>query len=284
LDVLRAVGNRAPSFSPESLRAIERLSAPRSSFRLRYLGVGPLSELARVSPRAHASLERALVADPDPRVRAAAAHAIRDAKPFQMSLVRALTDDAVRVRLGAVQALATAPNGPATVALLARLDTDPWPSVRALSAGALSGAARSPQIDKRLAGAVGDDAWLVRRAALEALGARGATAHGALVHERLDDDEEWPAVRRTAAAALGELCFMPALESLTTHVRRLSDPYATAEQRSIAFAALGALRTLAPRDLSTRLRPLLAQKAPAGARAAAKAALSEQSSHCRPRR
>jgi len=284
LDILRALGSRAPALAPESLRALDRIATPGSSFRLRYLGVGPLAELSAASPRAHSALERALIADPDPRVRAAAAHAIRDAAPFQLSLVRALTDDSMRVRLEATQALATAPTGHATTALLARLDTDPWPSVRALAATALAGAQRSTTVDARLALALGDDAWLVRRDAIGALGARGARAHGELVLERFDDEEEWPAVRRSAAAALGELCHAPALESLTKHAHRLADPYASADQRSMAFAALGALRTIAPRDLATRLGPLLKNKAPAGARTAARAALNEQSTHCRPRR
>lgn len=284
LDLLRALGNRAPALAPESLRALDRIATPGSSFRLRYLGVGPLAELSAVSPRARAALERALVADPDPRVRAAAAQVIRDAGPFQLSLVRALTDDAMRVRLEATQALVTAPNGPATTALLARLDTDPWPNVRALAATSLAGARPAPAVDDRLALAVGDDAWLVRRAVIGALGARGARNHGARVLERFDDEEEWPAVRRAAAAALGDLCHMPALESLTKHAHRLGDPYASADQRGMAYAALGALRTLAPLDLSTRLGPLLTKKAPAGARAAATAALKEPSSHCRTRR
>lgn len=284
LDLLRAAGNAAPALAPESVHALDRLLSVPPSFRSRYLGVGPLSELAGMLPRARTGLDRLLVADPDPRVRAAAAHAVRDPKSFQSSLIRVLGDDSFRVRLAATQALAGAPNGPATTALLARLDADPWPAVRAHAAMALAGAAPSSDTDKRLASALGDDAWLVRRYVLEALGTRGARAHSEDVLERLEDDEEWPAVRRAAARALGELCYEPALSTLTKHARKLGDPFASQDERSVAFAALGSLRDLAPKDLASRLAPLLAKDAPRGARAAADSAVREPSSRCKPRR
>jgi hypothetical protein len=284
LDLLRASGNTAPALAPESIQALDRLQTAPPSFRQRYLGVAPLAELAGMLPRARASLDRLLVADPDPRVRAAAAHAVRDPKGFQLSLVRVLGDDSYRVRLAATQALAGAPNGAATTALLARLDADPWPAVRAHAATALAGAAPSPATDERLAKALEDDAWLVRRYVLEALGTRGARAHGELVLERLEDAEEWPAVRRAAARALGELCHAEALATLTKHAKKLADPFASPDERSVAFAALGALRDLAPKDLASRLSPLLGKDAPRGARSAAEAAVREPSSRCAPRR
>jgi hypothetical protein len=284
LDLLRAAGNATVALAPESIQALDRLEAAPPSFRSRYLGVAPLAELAGMLPRARASLDRRLVADPDPRVRAAAAQAVRDPKAFQLSLVRVLGDDSYRVRLAATQALAGAPNGAATTALLARLDADPWPAVRAQAATALAGAAPSADIDQRLAHAVGDDAWLVRRYVLESLGTRGARAHGELVLERLEDDEEWPAVRRAAARALGELCHEKALSTLTKHAKKVADPFASPDERGVAFAALGALRDLAPKDLESRLSPLLGKDAPRGARAAAQAAVREPSSRCKPRR
>jgi HEAT repeat protein len=284
LDLLRSVGNAAPALAPESIQALDRLQAAPPSFRHRYLGVGPLAELAGMLPRARESLDRLIVADPDPRVRAAAAHAVRDPKGFQSSLVRILGDDSFRVRLAATQALAGAPNGAATTALLARLDADPWPAVRAQAATALAGAVPSTATDERLAKALGDDAWLVRRYVLESLGTRGARAHSEAVLERLEDDEEWPAVRRAAARALGELCYQQALGTLTQHAKKLGDPFASPEERSVAFAALGSLRDLAPKDLSSRLSSLLGKDAPRGARAAARAAVEEPSSRCQPRR
>jgi hypothetical protein len=284
LDLLRAAGNAAPALAPESIQALDRLQGAPPSFRLRFLGVAPLAELAGMLPRARTALDRLLVADPDPRVRAAAAHAVRDPKGFQLSLVRVLGDDSYRVRLAATQALAGAPNGPATTALLARLDADPWPAVRAHAATALGSAVPSPATDERLAKALEDDAWLVRRYVLEALGARGARAHSELVLERLEDDEEWPAVRRAAARALGELCYAQALPTLTKHAKKLADPFASPDERSVAFAALGSLRDLAPKDLASRLSSLLGKDAPRGARSAAEAAVRERSSPCTPRR
>ncbi len=284
LDLLRSAGAEAPSLAPESKQALGRLSSGTLSFRERYLGVEPTSALAGISKEAHAALERALVADPDARVRAAAARSVRDARGFQLALVRALTDDSMRVRLEATHALAGAPNGVATTALLGRLDGDPWPTVRARAAAALGAASPAAATDERLARALGDDSWFVRRAVLGALGSRGARAHADIVLERLDDAEEWPDVRRMAARALGELCYEPALGTLTQHARRLADPYAASDERGIAFAALGALRDIAPADLQKRLAPLLDRRAPSGARAAASAAVQERSSRCRPRR
>jgi HEAT repeat protein len=124
----------------------------------------------------------------------------------------------------------------------------------------------------------------VRRYVLESLGTRGARAHSEAVLERLEDDEEWPAVRRAAARALGELCYDKALGTLTKHAKKLGDPFASPDERSVAAAALGSLRDLAPKDLESRLSSLLGKDAPRGARAAAQAAVREPSARCRPRR
>jgi HEAT repeat protein len=167
--------------------------------------------------------------------------------------------------------------------LVTVLERDSWPAVRGLAAEALGSAPVSETTDKKLVTALGDDAWVVRRAVLTALGARGARAHADAVLERLEDEEEWPAVRQSAARALGALCHTPSLSSLTTHARTLADPMVPAEERGLGYAALGALRDLAPADLQKRLAPLLDKRAPAGARAAAEAALRDRSPRCRPR-
>jgi hypothetical protein len=108
--------------------------------------------------------------------------------------------------------------------------------------------------------------------------------HAESVVERLDDDEERPEVRVAAARALGALCHEPALDALTRHARKLGDPYASGEERGLAYASLGALRELAPADLKARISPLLSRNAPRGARAAADAALNERTPRCRVRR
>lgn len=283
LDVLRALGARARDFMPESAQALARLSAPAASLRVRYLRVLPAAELAGAVPAARSLLDGAMLNDADPHVRAAAAHAVRDSRVFQASLLRALVDPEPRVRMEAAHALAGAPDGSATPVLLAALKGDRWPAVRGLAAEALGFAPPSKDTDDRLVAAVGDDAWVVKRAALGALGTRGARAHADVVLERLDDDEEWPAVRLSAARALGALCYTPALGSLTKHARSLADPLASAEDRGVGYASLGALRELAPSDLAKRLAPLLDKNAPAGARVAADAALHERSPRCRAR-
>jgi hypothetical protein len=284
IDLLRALGARAKDFRPEADAALARLSAPTAPLRVRYLRVAPAAELAETTPAARALLDAAIASDADPHVRAAAAVAVRDARVFQPSLLRALGDADARVRMAAAHGLLGASSGPATPVLLKALEDDRWPQVRGLSAQALGTAPPSADIDARLVSAVtGDDSWLVRRAALGALGTRGARAHGDIVLERLDDEEEWPAVRLSAARALGALCHAPALASLTKHARSLGDPLASQDERGIGYASLGALRDLAPPDLAKRLAPLLDKRAPAGARAAAAMALKERSPRCRAR-
>jgi len=283
IDLLRALGARARDFMPESAQALGRLSVPAASLRVRYLRVAPAAELAAAVPAARGLLDASLLGDVDAHVRAAAAHSVRDPRAFQASLLRALVDPDPRVRMEAAHALAGAADGAATPALVAALKGDRWPAVRGLAAEALGFAPPSQVTDDRLVAAVGDDSWVVKRAALGALGARGARGHADVVLERLDDDEEWPAVRLSAARALGALCYDHALASLTKHTRSLVDPLASVEDRGVGYASLGALRDLAPSDLAKRLAPLLDKKAPAGARAAAEAAIHERSPRCRAR-
>jgi hypothetical protein len=284
IDFLRALGSRAKDFLPEAQTALARLSTPAAPLRVRYLRVAPAAELAASTPAARSLLDAAIATESDARVRAAAASAVREPSAFQPTLLRALVDADPRVRMAAAHALAGASGGAATPALLNALERDQWPAVRGLSATALGSAPPSAATDERLVAAVGgDDSWVVRRAALGALGTRGARAHGEVVLERLDDEEEWPAVRQSAARALGALCHVEALGSLTKHARSLGDPLASADERGIGYAALGALRDLAPPDLAKRLAPVLEKSAPPGARAAAQTALRERSPRCRVR-
>ena len=283
LDVLRAIGARAPAFLPESATALERLAPANASFRVRYLRVAPAAELAVADPKARALFDQALVNDPDSRIRAFATNSVHDARAFQTALLRGLADADPRVRMAAAHALAGAADAKAEPALVAALRRDSWPAVRGLAAEALAGAPVSENTNRQLVAALGDDAWVVRRAVLTALGARGARAHADEILERLDDEEEWPAVRQSAARALGALCHEPALGSLTKYARTLADPMIPVEERGLGYAALGALRDLAPADLKKRLAPMLDKHATAAARAAAEAALRDRSPRCRPR-
>ena len=277
LDVLRALGPWAPAYARSASAALARLGGTNADFRTRYLQVAPAGVLAAKAPDARALLATAIVADKDARVRSAAARAVLDARLFQPELVRALADPEVRVRADAALALAGAADGPATAALLGRLEDDDWPLVRAVSAASLAGAPRGEAPDKALAKALEDDAWLVRREALGALGRRGARAHTAAVIARLEDKDERFDVRVAAARSLGLLCDPAAVDPLAKQLAPLADPYGSSEARGIAVAALGALRDIGPKDFKERIAALYAEGAPPVARAAAEAALSAPS-------
>ena len=274
LDVLRALGPQAPAFSKEASTALARLGGTNANFRTRFLQVDPAGLLAAQSPDARSLLSTAIVADKDARVRSAAARAVLDARAFQSELVRALSDPEMRVRADAARALAGAADGPATSALLERLEDDDWPLVRAVAAASLGGAPPGTAPDKALGSALKDEAWLVRREALGALGRRRARAYTPSVIERLEDKEERFNVRVAAARSLGLLCDPAAADPLTKHLAPLADPYGSMEARGIAVAALAALRDIGPPDFKDRIAVLYAKDAPPVARAAAEAALN----------
>jgi hypothetical protein len=108
---------------------------------------------------------------------------------------------------------------------------------------------------------------------LLSLGARGARAQAGVVLERVGDRDEAPEVRTAAARVLGELCSQEGLSVLTKHARLLADPFASTEQRALSVAALGSLARIGPKDLASRLDPLLDESAPPMAKAAARSAL-----------
>jgi HEAT repeat protein len=277
LDILRSLGAQTAAFAPEASAALARLGAPGEDFRTRYLRVEPAGLLAPRAPDARTVLVTALTADTDGRIRSAAAHAVVDARSVQNELVRALRDPEMRVRAEAAHALEGAPDGPATAALLERLDDDDWPLVRAAAATALGGAAANARTDKALVSALEDDAALVRRETLGALGHRRVRGYTEVVIERLEDEKERFDVRVAAARALGKICDAAALDPLTKELKALADPYGSLEARGIAVAALASLRDLGPKDFKERIAPLYAKDAPRVARAAAEAALSAPS-------
>ncbi len=271
VDLLRALGERAPSYREAALPLLRRLVGA-TDFRTRYLLLQPAAELAAVSPEATALLRRAF-ADSDPRLRARAAAVVRSPRPFAQELGRALDDAEMRVREAAIGAVDGLEGAFATPQLTARLRDDPWPLLRAAAAGALAQHPPSEGTDAALAEATRDGSLYVRVAALGALGARRAHRYAGLAEARLSDRAEHPQVRAAAAGALGTLCAAEAYPTLLGYARQLADPLLPEEQRTIGERALASLGRLGTAALRQDLAPLLAKTAPPAVRLAALRAL-----------
>lgn len=274
VDLLRSLGDSAPQFQPEAGVALQRLQASASTFRTRYLLLGPTSILSRVSPEADGAFRRSLSADPDPHVRAAALTLVQDPKRFQAELLKALADGDMRVREASVRALSSVDGAFASVALTKSLSDDRWPLVRAAAADALAKHPAGPKLDEPLTEALSDDAPLVRARSIRALGERNVRGAGSRIRDRLIDDQEWPEVRAEAARALGALCDVESTDILAAFAKKLTDPMASPEAQLIATGAVLSLGRLAPANLKETLAPLSSKSAPPQARRAAATALS----------
>jgi HEAT repeat protein len=273
IELLRSLGERAAALTPQAGQAFARVARPDASFRFRYLLLEPAAILAAKDAGARAFLRRSLAADPSPHIRTQAARAIADVNTFRAELLRAVDDEHVRVREAAVEKLGERAAAFAGGPIARRLESDPWPLVRAASATALGRLAPDPALDDALADALEDASVHVRAPAAKALGLRRAVEHAAKLRDLLRDDEQAAEVRSAAAGALGELCDRESLDLLTAHARRLADPLLAEDGRMISPAALRALTRIHPPDLQKRLEPLLAAGAPQLARSAARAAL-----------
>ncbi|MBE7478921.1 MAG: hypothetical protein HS104_02870 [Polyangiaceae bacterium] len=276
IDLLRALGDRASAFVPESASALARVSKPDADFRARYLALGPAAALSERDAAARASLARSVTADPSHHVRAEAARRVPRVALFQKELLHALADPEVRVREAALETL-TKPEGAFAIgAVTGLLESDRWPLVRGASAVALARYGASATADAALARALSDASVKVRAPAALALGERRAGAHAVAVRERLEDAEEALEVRLAAALALGLLCDTGSVGVLTDLALALRDPAASADARALAPVALGSLSRIRPADLPKRLGPLTDAKAPLLARRAAETALRAQ--------
>jgi hypothetical protein len=100
------------------------------------------------------------------------------------------------------------------------------------------------------------------------------------LRELAADQQEHKDVRRVAVAALGSLCDRESLDLLTELAARRADPMVDVAGRSLATRALAALAQIGPKDLRTRLGPLLAKGAAPGARVAAERSLASKAT-CR---
>jgi len=259
--VVRALGQiRSPAAVPLLLPL---LGEPRKE--LRFAAVEALGQIR--APEAVRPLVEAL-RDPDRNLRRAAAEGLGEIGDPQAApaLIVALEDEHWSVRSAAASALGRVASPKATLALVARAD-DPDDTVRRAAVTAL-GEVKDPRASARLVGALGDPALqAAAREALRRLGAAAlpemeqAFARGTLAADgrrllvdlagRFEDpaarrlllaglEDQSPAVRAEAAAALGDGGFREALRPLLD--RKATDPSAEVRQ-----AAASALRKLQPR-------------------------------------
>lgn len=277
VDLLRAIAPRVRHFNAAPA-AFRSLVGPGASFRTRFLLLGVAGQLAAVDPTAREFLTRSLSGDTSPHIRAQAARSVVDPQALRSELLRALSDDAVRVREAAAIRLGEARASYAGTALTVRLEDDPWPFVRVAAARAIGHLPSAVQLDGALIASLDDDPSVaVRTAVALALGRRDVRSAAEVLRDRLEDGDEDASVRAAAAAAAGMICDQGAIDLLTEHARRLVDPHATADARIIGRSAIGALGRIHPPDLQQRLAPLRDRRVPAVFRDVASAALHAQS-------
>jgi HEAT repeat protein len=274
LDLLRALGAAAPEYGVAASHAFARLATPTANFRTRYLLLGPASDLAKVDPTARVFIERALTTETDPRIRAEAARVLRDGSPYRVHLSRLLDDPGVRVREAALGALGAAHAEEARDRMLYVLAHDEWPLVRVAAAHAVAELPQGPAVDEALSSSLSDPSSDVRRAAVRAIGVRGATADAAAIRERFADDEELVSIRAEAAISLGRLCDFTSLPALTERARALTNPMAGEEVRLLGKSSLVALGLMHPGDLAQRIAPLSDKAVPAVVRLLARTVLA----------
>ena len=137
-----------------------------------------------------------------------------------------------------------------------------------------------PTAERVLGRALEDPSWTVRAASAGALGSRRVQGAADKLRDLLQDKEQHFEVRRAAATAVANLCDADSLDPLTKAALKLADPLATVEDRAVGESALRGLARLAPKNLESRLKPLLASPmAPAARRALVDAAQSSACTH-----
>ncbi len=278
LEMMRAAERRVVEAPSESAATVSQLFVGAPAPRLRYLVLGPLGELAHAGDRASAArLADMMANDAEWPVRARAAEQARglaDAADLQGALVAAVRDPEPRVREAALAGLVESPPPDGVRAASEVLAHDGWSFVKVQAVGVLMNAPPSSGVDDALGHALGDPAARVRTAAVLGLARRRAASWRDAIRERLDDRDEDPEVRATAATALGGLCDGSAAGRLTELARLLSMPGIDEDAQQVGFGALVGLAALKPKNLQDRLGPLLAPGAPPEVRAAATRALA----------
>jgi HEAT repeat protein len=260
LDLLRALGPRAPSFLPEAGQTLRRLQGD-ANFATRYLLLAPAGVLASNDPNARALLSQTLGDANQPRLRVRALEVLPRDALAAAGFLAALSDPDVRVREAAARAVGEGRVSQAAPKLITLLDDDFWPIVRRAAADALAVLPAEPNGDAALILALSDEAPWVRASIAQALGARRVARAAPALRERLENREEQFEVRRAAVLALAALCDQSSVGTLSDLVKRLGDPMATVEERAIGEAALEALTAIGPSDLKARLAALSGTRA-----------------------
>ena len=259
IDLLRASTARLPEIAADAFDAIDAVLKKDSSFRARYLLLGPLAALARKSePRASALFVSMLSKDADGPVRMHAAELAANVPAAQGALLGALSDAEPRVRDAALRTIAEERASPATVAIEHLLEKDPWPYVRTSAASALGAFAPAVDIDRSLAASLKDASARVRAASIDALGAHRARSFAGQIAERADDESEPIDVRLAAVRALGSTCDASSLGRLGDLANKLASPMADDTQVALGFAAIEAIGAIHPADIARRLGNLTA--------------------------
>ena len=279
LDLLRALGPRAASFQPAASGALGRVNAD-PAFALRYLSLEPAAGLSASDPNARKVVNEALNDATDARLRVRALEVMPRDAAAASGFVTALSDRDVRVREAALHAISDARVNAAAPQVAALLTSDEWPLVRRAAGDALAVLPSEPTGDAALRRALEDSSWTVRAASAGALGSRRVQGAADKLRDLLQDKEQHFEVRRAAATAVANLCDADSLDPLTKAALKLADPLATVEDRAVGESALRGLARLAPKNLESRLKPLLASPmAPAARRALVDAAQSSACTH-----
>lgn len=268
LDRVRATTARLAELRPTSDEAIADLLARTPDMATRWLLAAPIAQLARAgAPEDIARLEALVKRDPDGAVRARAVELAAPIPALSPAITAATADPEPRVREAALHAIAGTKRGDAGAAT--RALGDPWTFVRVAAVDALGALGNNePVVEKALE----DASPLVRVAAVGALARSPRSAKK--IYARLDDAREDGDVRALAATTLGAMCWRDATDRLTKLALHAADPESERQER-VARASLQALAMLHPPDLAKRIAPLRAKDVRLPVRTAAERAVAE---------
>ncbi|MBO6938699.1 MAG: HEAT repeat domain-containing protein [Deltaproteobacteria bacterium] len=186
-----------------------------------------------------------------------------------------LDDETPRVRIAAIQALASDPQQVVAVATRAREDR--WPIVRAAAVTALGPHERARPVVKR---SVRDRHELVRSAAIAALAAAEDWSAWELVEDRLSAEREWPVVLEAGVAFAEARCDEDAIDVLGAVIERAQRPRPWQPDVEVAARAVRALAAIGGEEAAELIRRAASDLSPQMIRIAAEAAGEVPS--CRP--